>query len=152
MLRLAWVLLPALLAATPVNAQSPTSVDAVGSTPVGVWQDVSNRIQVEIVPCGDRLCGTLVWFRWPNDAEGLPLVDLMNKDPALRGRPLLGLTILQGLRRTSERTWEDGKIYNPQDGVNYQARMSIRKDGALRLRAYVLLPILGKTHIWTRIR
>jgi hypothetical protein len=46
------------------------------------------------------LCSKNIWFKWPNDAQGLPLIDLKYKDPALRSRPLLGLKILQGLRRT----------------------------------------------------
>ena len=82
---------------------------------------------------------------------GLPLVDLKNKDPALRGRPLLGLTVLEGLRRTGENAWTDGRIYNPDDGENYLARMSIQDDGSLRIRAYILLPLFGHTLIWTRV-
>jgi hypothetical protein len=34
----------------------------------------------------------------------LPLVYLKNSNPALRGRPLLGLDVLQGLRRTGANT------------------------------------------------
>ena len=127
-----------------MSAQSPTAV--------GVWLHANERIQVEIAPCGDRLCGTIVWFRWPNDPQGLPLVDLKNPDPALRSRPLLGLTALRGLRRTGERTWEDGKIYNPDDGEDYEALMSLEDDGTLRVRAYVLIPLFGETQIWTRVR
>lgn len=145
MLRFACLLLSTLLVATPVGApQSPT--------PVGVWLHDNRRIEIEIAPCGDRLCGKLVWFRRPNDAQGLPLVDFKNADPALRTRPLLGLTILQGLRRTGDNTWEDGNVYDPDDGENYTASMSINADGTLRLRAYVLLPLFGKTLIWTRVR
>lgn len=136
-------LLTALLAATSVDAQAPT--------PAGVWQDSSGRVQVEISPCGELLCGKIVWFRWPDNAQGLPLVDVKNKDPALRARPLLGLTILYGLHRAGENTWTDGKIYNPEDGVSYQAAMSIEDDGSLRVRAYQGLPFLGKTLIWTRM-
>jgi uncharacterized protein (DUF2147 family) len=138
------IIVAAGLAATPLGAQSPT--------PVGVWLHSNKRIQVEIAPCGERLCGKMVWFRWPNDAQGLPLVDLNNPNPELRSRALLGLRILRGLRRAGERTWEGGKIYNPDDGVEYRALMSIGDDGALRVRAYLLLPILGKTLIWTRVR
>lgn len=133
-----------LLAATSAGAESPT--------PVGVWLHANQRIRIEIAPCGDHLCGKLVWFRWPNDAQGLPLVDLKNSDRALRGRPILGLTILEGLRRRGERTWEDGRIYNPDDGENYRARMTIDDNGTLRVRAYLLLPLLGETQIWTRVR
>jgi uncharacterized protein (DUF2147 family) len=63
----------------------------------------------------------------------------------------LGLTVLRGLRRASENNWTDGKIYNPNDGVDYQAQMSIQ-GSTLRVRAYVLLPALGKTLIWTLVR
>jgi uncharacterized protein (DUF2147 family) len=143
MRRFAYALLFVLLAATPVGAQS--------QTPVGIWLHANKRIRVAIAPCGDRLCGRIVWFRWPNDAQGLPLVDLKNKNPALRTRPLLGLTVLRGLRRAGDGTWKDGRIYNPDDGVDYQAMMSIRDDGSLRVRAYVLLTALGQTQIWTRV-
>jgi len=144
MLRIAFALLFVALSTAPAAAQSPT--------PVGVWLHANGRIQVEIAPCGDRLCGKLVWFKWPNDLAGRPLVDVQNADPKLRGRPLLGLTVVRGLRRTGERAWGDGQIYNPDDGVDYLAAMSIQPDGALRVRAYVLLPLLGKTFIWTRLR
>ncbi len=141
--RFAYLLLAVVLLVAPAAAQSPT--------PAGVWLDASARVEVRIAPCGEMLCGTLVWFRWPNDAQNQPLVDFRNAVPALRTRPLLGLQILYGLRRTGERTWEGGKIYNPDSGRNYNALMSIQDDGTLRVRAYVLLPIFGKTQIWTRI-
>ncbi len=64
----------------------------------------------------------------------------------------IGLTVLYGLRRTGEDTWEEGHIYNPDDGVDYRARMSIAANGTLRVRAYVLVPIFGKTFTWTRVR
>lgn len=136
------VALGVILALLAAPAQAPT--------PAGVWQDTNQRTRVEIAPCGDRLCGTIVWFQWPNNAQGLPLVDRKNPDPALRGRPLLGLQILYGLRSADGRTWKDGRIYNPDDGVNYRATMTLDDDGALRVRAYVLHPLLGKTRVFVR--
>jgi uncharacterized protein (DUF2147 family) len=144
MLRFLCFLFATMLAATPVFAQNPT--------PVGVWLHDNKRIEIQIEPCGETLCGKLVWFKWPNDAQGLPLVDLKNPDAALRTRPLLGLTVLDGLHRTGENTWEGGNIYDPDDGESYAASMSIGADGSLQVRAYVLLPMLGKTLVWTRMR
>src|SRR6185312_16506923 len=74
-----------------------TGASAEGATPIGVWLDASKRIEVQITPCGEFLCGKLLWFKWPDDDEGLPVVDLKNKNPALRNRPLLGLIILRNL-------------------------------------------------------
>lgn len=142
--RFSCFLLPALLVATSVGAESPS--------PLGVWLHPNGRIRVGIAPCGDRLCGTLIWFKWPNDAQGLPLVDLKNPDPALRFRPLLGLTILRDLRPTSDHTWDDGKIYNPDDGADYAVSMSYQDNNTMSVRAYVLLPLFGETQIWTRVQ
>jgi uncharacterized protein (DUF2147 family) len=98
------------------------------------------------------LCGKIVWLKHPDDTGGLPLVDLKNGDPALRTRPVLGLTILRNLRRSGARTWDGGRIYNPDDGEDYRATITMQADGTLRVRAYVLLPVLGKTFIWTPVR
>lgn len=143
----------ALLSVASVQAQSAAPAKspslAQSPTPTGFWQDSRGRVQVEIASCGELLCGKIVWFKWPDNDQGLPLLDVKNKDPALRTRPLLGLTILYGLRRTGGNTWVDGKIYNPEDGVDYRADMSIEGDGTLRVRAHQ--GPFGKTLIWTRM-
>ena len=142
--RFCWVLPTLVLLALPAAAQNPT--------PVGVWLHPDKRIEIEIAPCGDRLCAKIVWFKRPNGDNGLPLADVKNRNPALRLRPLLGLNVLQGLRAAGENNWEDGEVYNPDDGVNYRARMSIDNAGDLRIRAFILLPLLGHTLIWTPVR
>jgi len=117
-----FVILLVLLGAVPASAQSPT--------PVGVWLHPNQRIQVEIAPCGELLCGRLIWFKWPNDAQGLPLVDVNNPDPALRARPLLGLTILDGLRRTGEDTWAEAGSTTPTTARNIMSRWRFRTTAA----------------------
>jgi hypothetical protein len=54
--------------------------------------------------------------------------------------------------RTGENVWKDGEVYNPDNGENYRARMSMEKGGSLRIRAYLLLPLFGHTLIWTRVK
>jgi len=143
MIRFTMLAISVLLIATSARAQ--------GQTPVGTWLHANGRIRVQISPCGVQLCGTIVWFRWPNDASGRPLVDSKNPSPALRARPLLGLRVLSGLRRSAGGSWGGGKIYNPDDGVSYNAILSVLANGTLRVRAYIGLTLLGQTQIWTRI-
>ena len=147
--RLAYLLLATLL--TTTGASSRTSDSEQSATPVGVWVHESERVRVEITPCGDRLCGQIVWLNWLEDPHDLPLVDIKNSDPALRARPLLGLIVLRDLRSTDGHVWIDGRIYNPVDGKEYSALMSIQKDGSLRVRAYVLHPLIGQTQLWSRV-
>lgn len=149
MRRLAYLLLMTLLTTTGASSHPPYSEQS--ATPVGVWINESERVQVEIVPCGERFCGQIVWLSWLDDPEDLPLVDLNNSDPILRTRPLVGLTVLRDLRRADAHRWVDGRIYNPIDGRDYSALMSIQEDGSLRVRAYVLHPLIGQTQLWNRV-
>jgi uncharacterized protein (DUF2147 family) len=147
MYRLAGSLLATLLTAgAPSHAVDP----AQGHTPTGVWLDASERIAVEIAACGEELCGKIVWVSWLSDPAGLPLVDVKNSNPTLRTRPLVGLTVLRDFRPAGPRSWE-GTIYNPIDGRDYTAGISIEEDGRLRVRAFVLLRLFGQTHRWQRV-
>lgn len=74
---------------------------------------------------------------------GEPRVDVHNPDPALRGRPVLGLELLSGYTFTGKR-WE-GKIYDPESGNTYSSRMHVDKQGNLAMRGYVGVPMLGRT-------
>jgi uncharacterized protein (DUF2147 family) len=128
------------------------SAMAQAQTPMGVWLHDNQRIQIEISPCENALCAKIVWLKFPNDARGMPRVDSRNPQAGFRERPLLNLTVLEGLRQTGDNSWEDGKIYNPDDGGEYRARMSIGSDGSLLVRAYLLIPLFGRTFVWTRVR
>lgn len=151
MLRFASFFLAGLLVTTAAAPQSQTQGEGQSPTPVGIWLHRDKGVEIEIAPCGERLCGTLVWLEKPSDTQGAPLVDSKNKSPALRNRPLLGLSVLSGLRRTGDNSWEDGRIYNPEDGNDYDAQVSLQDDRTLRLRASMLHSLLAKTLIWTRV-
>lgn len=45
--------------------------------------------------------------------EEVPRVDEFNPDPALRDRPLLGITILHGFTYEGDGVWKGGTIYEP---------------------------------------
>jgi uncharacterized protein (DUF2147 family) len=140
------LLLAALLLLTAGQAS------AYDQSPIGVWQHPNGRIHLEIYPCADALCGRLVWLQRPNDETGRPRTDINNPTPALRSRPIIGMQVLTGLRRTADGSWEDGTAYNPDDGETYDTKMSIEPDGRLRTRGYVIMSLLGKTVLWTRVR
>ena len=130
----------------------PVSLSAQDLTPEGIWLHSNERIQVKIEPCEQRLCGKIIWFKNPDDNEGVPIVDSENPDQAQRGQPLMGMTVLRGLARSSPGLWTDGTIYNPDDGETYNARITMAGPDTLNVRVYVLLPLLGTTKIWTRVK
>ena len=124
--------------------------DPPATAPIGTWLFQNKRFAIEIDPCGDRLCAKITWLQAPRDSRGLMRVDSKNPDPKLRSQPVLGLTILSGLRHTSGNKWEDGQIYNPEDGNCYNASMSMNDDHTIRIRAYLGVPLFGKTLSLTR--
>ena len=96
---------------------------------------------------GDVLCGRLVWFRLkPGDSN----LDLSNSDPKLRNRPLCGLVFMTGFKPADPNNWEDGRVYNTDDGNTYHATMRLQPDGTLRLHGYIVVTLIGASEIWTR--
>jgi uncharacterized protein (DUF2147 family)/peptidoglycan/LPS O-acetylase OafA/YrhL len=123
----------------------------VAATPVGLWYAEGGAAQVAIGPCGEELCGQVVWLRSPFDDEGCELRDGKNPDPALRTRKVVGLEVLHGLRPRGNGTWAGGRIYDPATGSTYTCHLALDGEDRLRLRGYVGIPLLGRTTTWLRV-
>lgn len=90
-------------------------------------------------PQGQELCGRIIGQDHPRDAAGhIP------RSP--NGQPHCGLVILRVSAPKDGRF--RGTITNPQDGKVWNCEISVNPDGTLRLRGYVLTPLLGASQIW----
>jgi len=121
-----------------------------GASPEGRWLTEKKNGIVEIFRCsggGDILCGRLLWFRLKPGGSNL---DVSNPDPKQRNRPLCGLVFMSGFRPDDPNNWEDGRVYNSDDGNTYHATMRLQPDGTLRLHGYILVTLIGASEIWTR--
>ncbi len=116
---------------------------------VGLWD--TGESHVEIYSCGELLCGRIAELDEPLDEDGNEKLDENNPDPALRARPIIGMDLIAGFSRAGKRKWEDGTIYDPRDGKTYKCKMTLQRDGTLKVRGYVGIPLLGKTVIWTPV-
>jgi hypothetical protein len=79
---------------------------ASSEVPDGVWR-FANRVAVEVFECSGLVCGRIVWLLRPHTTAGQPDVDRLNPDPALRQRPLCGLTIIWGLQPDGAGHWSN---------------------------------------------
>ncbi|HNC99978.1 MAG TPA: DUF2147 domain-containing protein, partial [Myxococcota bacterium] len=77
-----------LLLLTPSAPLRPEAIE-------GDWLTAKSAAVVRIRRQGNRFDGTLVWIRDSLDAQGKLRLDAENPDPALRGRRLAGLGLLQ---------------------------------------------------------
>ena len=124
---------------------------AWAATPVGLWYAEGGAAQVAIEPCGETLCGRVVWLRSPLDEDGCELRDRNNPEPGLRNRPVVGLEVLRGLSPRSDGTWSNGRIYDPGSGNTYTCVARLESENRLRLRGYLGIPLIGRTTTWIRV-
>jgi uncharacterized protein (DUF2147 family) len=108
---------------------------------MGKWLTESGDAKVEIYEAGGKINGKIIWLQ-----KGPETTDSHNTDEKLRSRKLMGVNILSGLTKKSEK-WEGGRIYNPKNGKNYKC--SIWLDGdKLKVRGYI--GFLYETQTWKR--
>jgi uncharacterized protein (DUF2147 family) len=55
-----------------------------------------------------------------------------------------------GFRPDGPHRWSGGAIYDPASGKTYSAEMTLRPNGTLGVRGYVLLSLFGRSEVWTR--
>ncbi len=137
------IALAALLGATTAQAHG------VGE-PAGIWQTQAGDARVKVSKCGGGLCGVIVSVRDKIDpATGKPAVDDKNPNPALKNRPMVGLTLFSGMRQVAANKWS-GTIYNADDGGSYASNVSVAGPDQLRVEGCVGAICGGET--WTRSR
>lgn len=126
---------------------------ASAPSPIGTWATADGDSHVKIEQCGAALCGRITWLKDPLGADGKPAIDSKNPDPRLRGRTLVGLSILGGFERSADDTnvWSGGTVYDPEDGRTYSCKLALVDADTLKVRGYVGFSFLGKTQTWTRV-
>jgi uncharacterized protein (DUF2147 family) len=149
------------LVATAVLCVAATTASSQQGSVMGTWLTASGVAQVRIGPCPDAasgpLCGFVVGLINPKGPDGQVVApevatDYRNENPALRSRKVIGMPLIWGFKKTADpNAFEDGKIYNGENGKTYNANISLQPDGKLRLRGYVGTPMFGETQLWTRI-
>lgn len=115
----------------------------------GKWRTVDDesgepKAQVQISGAGNQFNGKIVGL-----AQGVE-----NVCPACGGgKPLVGLTVLTGLKDKGNGKYEGGKIYDPKSGKTYSAKAELSADGkTLKVRGYLGVSALGRTQTWQRIQ
>jgi uncharacterized protein (DUF2147 family) len=119
----------------------------------GVWQQVDDgsgkvRSLVTIAEEGGVFRGrvTRIFLEPGEDPDAV--CDRCPDDR--RGRPFLGLRIIDGMRREGLE-YEGGEILDPESGTVYRARMTLSEDGStLTVRGYVGVPLFGRSQTWRR--
>jgi uncharacterized protein (DUF2147 family) len=127
----------ALLLCTIAYAQS--AEDAFG-----VWLNPENKSHTEFYGCGGGLCAKIV-----KNVDGQKTDD-KNPDAAKKSRPIVGLVIMQGAKKTGPNKWS-GTLYNRADGKSYSGTVTVKSKNSVELAGCVAA-VFCKTTTFTRVK
>jgi uncharacterized protein (DUF2147 family) len=127
----------ALLGAGGANAQ--TADDAFGT-----WKHPDNGSNISIYQCGGGLCAKVVKVADPSRK------DEKNPDAKLRTRPIVGVVIMNGAKKSGDKSWS-GKLYNTQDGQTYSGTVTVVSKNTLKLEGCVMGGLICQGPTWTRV-
>lgn len=118
------------------------ALPAFATDPSGIWM-TKDKAEVTIKKCGSQFCGVVSKPAKPG------LRDIRNPDPALNGRPIMGMPILW-VSKGEKPGVLPGELYNPLDGKVYEGTLELRSENTLRVRGCVLR-IFCLHEDWVRI-
>jgi len=113
------------------------------------WLTAEGTSQIHLFKASNgKYYGKIVWLKEDKDKR-----DVNNPDLSRQDNKLLGLQILKGFEyNKSEKTWENGTIYDPNNGKVYDCYMWFENDpDALIIKGYVMgMRFFGRETKWTR--
>ncbi len=115
-----------------VAVLAASSHSALACDVVGEWTRDNGEAKVRFAPCGAAVCGRLSWL---SDASG----------PAK-----VGQQVFFDMKPSGDNVWA-GQAFNPDDGRNYTAKMTLSGD-SLTTAGCVLGGWICQSVAWTRTR
>jgi uncharacterized protein (DUF2147 family) len=110
------------------------------ATPVGLWKTIDDETKqeksyVRIVDAGGALAGKVEKLLDPAKQDA----KCDKCSGARQGQPILGMAILEGVRRhEGEGYWDGGTILDPNNGKTYRVRLTPEEGGReLEVRGYI---------------
>jgi uncharacterized protein (DUF2147 family) len=134
---LAVVFATVMVLGTAVYAQ--TAEDAFG-----VWLNPENKSHTEFYKCGDGLCAKIAKV-----VDGQKTDD-KNPDESKKNRPIVGLVIMQGAKKTGANKWA-GSLYNRADGKSYSGTITVKSKNEVDLSGCVAA-VFCKTTTFARVK
>lgn len=117
----------------------------------GVWLARNGKAHVRVSKCSSGLCARIIWLRKPKDAQGRPLRDLNNSNPALRNRRIIGLPLFLRMQQKAPGSWE-GQVYDPEKGGIYRGYLKTLSAKKMKVWGCLQAGWPCETYIWKRIR
>ena len=135
-----------------IAASSSVETFAAEATPIGVWKTVDDdtgepKSLVRIVDVNGELRGTIEKVFSPPAKKPDPICDKCEGER--KDKPVVGMNIMSGLKKSGDFEWSGGEILDPANGKTYRCKVTVIEDGKkLEMRGYVAF--FYRTQTWLR--
>ncbi len=139
----------AMVAATILNSTSW----AQSASPIGLWKSIDDKTGkptaiIRITEFEGKFQGRIEKVIPGPGESATPLCSECQGE--LRNQPIVGMTILSGLRQAGNE-YTEGQILDPDSGKLYRCTVRLIDGGnRLNIRGYIGIPLLGRTQVWLR--
>lgn len=129
----------------------PALADSI--SPVGTWNTIDDETNqpksvVRITEKDGVISGTVEKIFDPAKQDS-KCDDCASDDPR-KGKLVIGMTILTGLKKEGDSVYGGGKILDPKNGKTYNAKVTLIEGGKkLEMRGSFLF--IGRTQTWVRV-
>jgi uncharacterized protein (DUF2147 family) len=123
--------LPLLLLAVALLPALAAPEDAAGE-----WWTPGFAARVRLEPCGDALCGRIVWL-WDETARA-----------GADRQPLLGRRVVDRMTQVEATRWDGGWLHDPEDGRAYKGALQLLSPASLKVEGCI--GPFCRTQLWRR--
>ncbi len=122
-------------------------------SPVGAWNTIDDETKkpksvVRITENDGVISGAVEKIFDPAKQDSK--CDECASDDPRKGKPVIGMTILTGLKKDGDNAYGGGSILDPANGKVYNAKVTVIDGGKkLEMRGSVLF--FGRTQTWVRV-
>ena len=103
----------------------------------GLWKNPIGSAIIAVAPCGNALCGKVVWA----SARG-------QREVAKTTSNVVGTTVLTDVKPKGK-GWA-GKLFIPDDNIHVSARLELLNTTQLKLTGCAIAGVICRSQIWTR--
>jgi len=111
-----------------------------GGQPEGYWINPHNDVAVRTGPCGDKLCGWIVWANAEAQSDA--------RDGGVS--KLLGTELLENYGHDRADSWA-GTVFVPDMGRRFSSRIEQISPTKLQIKGCILGGLICRTQVWHRI-
>ena len=123
------------------------------TSPVGLWRSIDDKTgeakaEIRITDNGGALTARIEKLLKPSRPN--PVCDDCKDDR--KNQPIEGMEIIRGVRKAADKdVWEGGKVLDPENGREYNARLT-PIEGGRKLEMRGSFGPIGRTQTWVRVQ